>query len=261
VLLNLCVNARDAMPRGGTLTLATSNTHVTPATAGATPGARPGDFVMISVADTGTGMTPEILDKIFDPFFTTKEVGKGTGLGLATVQGLVKSHGGFLTVHSQVGRGSTFTVYLPAHIEAAAAEVAGEVAAIPTGHGETVLVVDDEENIRDAVRGILMQFGYTVILAEDGIDGVSRFALAQNEIKLVITDLDMPNMNGLTMIRVLRQISPSVKVIVSSGVMSGKKMGSRSGELSALGVAATLDKPFAAGELLRVVQGVIAGTA
>jgi len=260
VLLNLCVNARDAMPRGGTLTLATSNTHITPATAGATPGAMPGDFVMISVTDTGTGMTPEILDKIFDPFFTTKEVGKGTGLGLATVQGLVKSHGGFLTVHSQVGRGSTFTIYLPAHVEVAAVAVAGEVAALPTGHGETVLVVDDEENIRDTVRGILMQFGYTVILAEDGIDGVSRFALAQNEIKLVITDLDMPNMNGLTMIRVLRQISPGVKVIVSSGVMSGKKMGSRSGEISALGVSATLDKPFAADELLRVVQSVIAAT-
>jgi PAS domain S-box-containing protein len=257
ILLNLCVNARDAMPKGGQLTVSASNVHLSPVAAGEIPGATPGDFVVISVTDTGTGMTAEVLDKIFDPFFTTKEVGKGTGLGLATVQGLVKSRGGFLTVKSQPGRGSSFQVHLPVVVEAPVAVTAGELTGPVAGRGETVLVVDDEENIRDAVRGILMQFGYTVILAEDGVDGVARFAAAQSEIRLVICDLDMPNMNGLTMIRVLRQLSPTLKVIISSGVMSGKDPGSRSEEIAELGVSATLDKPYPADELLRVVQAAL----
>src|ERR1035437_7366342 len=201
VLLNLCVNARDAMPQGGTLSLKAENARVDSASADLKSGAKPGDYVKVSVTDTGTGMTPAVIDKIFDPFFTTKEPGKGTGLGLVTVLGLVKAHGGFITLQSEAGKGSTFQVYFPATPKVETAVPFAQAALPPPGHGELILVVDDEENKRDAIRGILLQGGYTVVLAEDGVEGIARFAMAQNEIKLLITDLDMPNMDGVTAIR------------------------------------------------------------
>ncbi len=255
VLLNLCVNARDAMPNGGLLSLSAENVHLDGTFAAATPGAKEGDYVRLNVTDTGTGMTPEIINKIFNPFFTTKEPGKGTGLGLATVMGLVKSHGGFLTLRSEPGKGTTFQVYFPAVSKTDTATPFAQVVALPAGHGELILVVDDEENIRDIIRGMLIQQGYTVIVAEDGIDGISRYALAQNEIKLILTDLDMPAMDGVTMIRVLKQMSPKLKVIVSSGVLRGKQLTrSRTSELTALGVSTFLDKPYTAAQILQAVH-------
>ncbi len=259
VLLNLCVNARDAMPNGGLLTLSAENVHLDGAFAAATPGAKVGGYVRLNVTDTGTGMTTEIIDKIFNPFFTTKEAGKGTGLGLATVLGLVKSHGGFLTLRSELGKGTTFQVYFPIAGNPDTAVPFAQVIALPAGHGELVLVVDDEENIRDTIRGMLIQQGYTVAVAEDGIDGISRYALAANEIKLIITDLDMPAMDGVTMIRVLKQMNPKLKVIVSSGILRGKQLtGSRSSELTALGVKSFLDKPYTAAQILQAVHDALA---
>jgi PAS domain S-box-containing protein len=258
VLLNLCVNARDAMPQGGTLSLKAENARVDSASADLKSGAKPGDYVKVSVTDTGTGMTPAVIDKIFDPFFTTKEPGKGTGLGLVTVLGLVKAHGGFITLQSEAGKGSTFQVYFPATPKVETAVPFAQAALPPPGHGELILVVDDEENIRDAIRGILLQGGYTVVLAEDGVEGIARFAMAQNEIKLLITDLDMPNMDGVTAIRILRQLNPRLKVIVSSGVIAGKRMGSRAPEITRLGVTSVLDKPYSVEQILRAVHDALA---
>ena len=255
VLLNLCVNARDAMPNGGLLALSAENVHLDDTFAAATPGAKAGNYVRLNVADTGRGMTPQIIDKIFTPFFTTKEPGKGTGLGLATVLGLVKSHGGFLTLRSEPDKGTMFQVYFPVTEKTATSTPFAQAIALPSGHGELVLVVDDEENIRDALRGMLIEQGYTVVVAENGIEGLSRYARAANEIKLVITDLDMPAMDGVTMIRVLKQMSPKLKVIVSSGILRGQHLTSnRSSELAALGVKSFLDKPYTVVQILQAVH-------
>jgi PAS domain S-box-containing protein len=258
VLLNLCVNARDAMPQGGKLTMAAANVQVDRNSTTMAPGAKAGDYVRLSVADTGSGMTPEIIDKIFDPFFTTKEMGKGTGLGLATVLGLVKSHGGFVTLNSEPGAGSVFHVHFPASSRPEAFVPVVRTVAPPPGHGELLLVVDDEENIRDVVSGTLSQHGYRVITADDGIKGTSRYAMSLDDIKLVITDLDMPNLDGMTMIRVLQQMNPKLKVIVSSGALSREEMGARMTELTSLGVSAFLDKPYTADQILQVVHDALA---
>jgi PAS domain S-box-containing protein len=260
ILLNLCVNARDAMPHGGMLSINARNVQVDAVAAAANPGAREGAYVLVAVTDTGTGMTPEIADKIFNPFFTTKPVGKGTGLGLATVLGLVKSHDGFLKLRTKVGEGTTFEIYFPAVAHHDGGESFTPAMALAAGNGQLVLVVDDEENIRDTVRGLLIQQGYTAIVAENGIEGVSRFALAQNEVRLVITDLDMPDMDGVAMIKVLRLMNPKLKIIVSSGISRGRQPNDkRSLELTALGIDAFLDKPCTAEQVLRSVQDVLKG--
>jgi two-component system cell cycle sensor histidine kinase/response regulator CckA len=259
VLLNLCVNARDAMPLGGSLVISAKNVRVDAATAAATPGAKPSDYVMIEVADTGTGMNPDIVDKIFNPFFTTKELGKGTGLGLSTVLGLIKGHNGFVTVDSEPGKGSTFRAYFPAHASAGPSAPNAAAAKSPSGHGELILLVDDEENIRDTLRGVLVLHRYAVVVAADGVDAISRFVAAHNGIELLITDLDMPNMDGVTLIQVLRQINPKLRVIVSSGILRGRQMNEqRSSELAALGVNAILEKPYSADQMLAAIHAALA---
>ena len=257
VLLNLCVNARDAMPQGGVLTIATTNEHFTPEAAAKLPGAKVGDYVALSVTDTGTGMTPELIDRIFDPFFTTKEEGKGTGLGLATVLGLVKGHGGFVALESEPGRGSTFRVYFPAVPKSEG--VLPDVCAVasPPGQGEMLLVVDNEENIRDVTSQTLVQHGYLAVVAEDGIEGIARYAEAEREIKLVITDLDMPHMDGLTMLKVMRKINPALKIIVVSGASGQSEMASRLHELRELGITTVLSKPFTSEQVLSAVHAAL----
>ena len=257
VLLNLCVNARDAMPDGGTLTIAVGNRQFDLAAASMIPGAKAADYTVMRVSDTGTGMTPEVIDKIFDPFFTTKETGKGTGLGLATVLGLVKSHGGFVTLSSELGKGSTFQVHWPAASHEQSTEPKVASALPPSGQGELILVVDDEENIREAVTATLSRHGYRVLAAKDGVEGVLRFADADQEIKLVISDLDMPTMDGITMIQVMRKTNPALKVIVSSGMASGKQMNSRIHELHALGVRDILAKPYTVNQILKAVHAAL----
>ena len=253
VLLNLCVNARDAMPDGGTLSVAAENVTVDEQLARMNPGAQLGAHVVLRVGDTGTGMSPETMDKIFDPFFTTKEVGKGTGLGLATVIGIVKGHGGFLILQSEIGVGTTFRVYLPASGESKAAHGDESQGAPSRGKGERILVVDDEPPIREALVGTLESNGYRAYTAEDGSDALALYHSRKDEIDLVITDLSMGQMDGVTLVRLLRKVNPKVRVIVSSGHMQKEAQV----VLSGLGVTTFLDKPYSADKLLRSVRTVI----
>jgi nitrogen-specific signal transduction histidine kinase/CheY-like chemotaxis protein len=218
VLMNLSVNARDAMPDGGTLTLAAENMVVDELYASMSPGAKPGPYVVWLVADTGTGIPPEDLDRIFDPFFTTKEPGKGTGLGLSTALGIVRNHGGFLKVESKPGKGTQFRVYLPAQMGAQLPAEPPPTEAPPEGRGETILVVDDEEGVRVLTKKVLEQHGYHVLLASEGSEAVVAYAQHATEIHAVLTDLMMPLMDGATLIRALKQIAPAVKILATTGV-------------------------------------------
>lgn len=258
ILLNLCVNARDAMPDGGQLTISAVNVAFDENQASMIPGAKPGAYVRLSVIDTGTGMTPQIIDKIFEPFFTTKAPGKGTGLGLATTMGLVKSHGGFLTLTSEVGKGTTFHVHLPVAPEGTAKEAPVAAAAVPSGHGELILVVEDEANIRDAMGEALLKHGYKVLAASDGIEALAVYPARANEVRLVISDLDMPNMNGATLLRILKKMHPTLPIVVSTG-LTAKADGSRADELRDLRPFTLLAKPYSLDQLLRTVHAALAG--
>jgi two-component system cell cycle sensor histidine kinase/response regulator CckA len=251
VLMNLCVNARDAMPAGGTLTLAAENVVLDESFARVTLDAKPGPYVAWLVADTGTGIAPAVLDRMFDPFFTTKEVGKGTGLGLSTVLGIVRRHEGFVRVESQVGQGTQFRVYLPAAHAPVAAAVAA--AALPQGRGQLVLVVDDEAGIRSATRSILERNGYRVLTANDGAEALGLFTQRQREIAVVLTDLLMPRMGGVALAAALKRLDPRVKILGSSG--SGRE--DDQAALQALGVESFLPKPYAADKLLQALQQVL----
>jgi signal transduction histidine kinase len=217
VLLNLCVNARDAMSAGGTLSVSAGNTTIDESYAATSSVAQPGRYVTISVADSGIGIPAEIRDKIFDPFFTTKDVGKGTGLGLSTSMAAVKSHGGFIEVQSTLGSGSTFTVYLPADLAPERRNSTGHVDAVPGGTGQLILLADDEEAVRLVAKRTLEKSGYRVITAADGVDAVSAFVQHRSEVALVISDMMMPIMDGPKMIQTLRQIDPHVRIIGTTG--------------------------------------------
>ena len=257
ILLNLCVNARDAMPDGGEIMISLENLMIDEQMATMMPGARPGAYVVIKVSDTGTGIPPEIIDQIFDPFFTTKEVGKGTGLGLSTTIGIVKSHGGFINVYSEVGAGTTFNVFLPAagDAEERIKEDIEEYA--PPGNGELLLVVDDERPICEMAEMILERHGYRVVMAGDGTEALAIFAHQFGEIKAVITDLMMPFMDGITLIRTLRKIKPEIAIIASSGRSDDKRMK----ELRTLDVPTCLIKPYTRIKLLTAVHDLLAGRA
>jgi CheY-like chemotaxis protein len=217
VLLNLCVNARDAMPQGGTLQLRAVNRSVDDAGAAALPGMRPGAYLLFEVTDTGTGIPPEILPRIWEPFFTTKDAGSGTGLGLSTVRAIVENHHGVVAVHSRAGRGTTFQVYFPA---APGVELPpGLPAGSPTrrGHGELILVVDDDANIREVTCAVLVRHGFRALAAADGAEAVALFAPRTLEIRAVVTDLSMPVLDGVTLTKVIRNLNPSIRVLAITG--------------------------------------------
>jgi PAS domain S-box-containing protein len=254
VLLNLCVNARDAMPDGGELIVALENFTVDEQFAAMTPHSRPGPHVIIAVSDTGAGIPREIIEKIFDPFFTTKEVGKGTGLGLSAVIGIVKSHGGFLTVDSHIGRGATFKVFLPATGgQSTAAASAAEEDSLPLGHGELVLVVDDEASILQITQTILEKYRYRVLTAVNGADAVALFATQMGEIKVILADVMMPIMDGLALARVLKRMSPRIPVIACSGQCEEV----REANLKESGAKMLLRKPYNTGKLLTALRTVL----
>lgn len=220
ILLNLSVNARDAMPEGGTLRLRAENCTLDAAAAVEIPGGRAGAFLVLEVADTGTGIPPEVKKQMWQPFYTTKESGKGTGLGLSTVRGIVEHHQGFIELKTALGRGTTFRIHLPA-----AENVTAAVAPVPAhppsrGHGELILVVDDEPHIREMTATMLTRNGYRVLVAADGAEATTLFAERAAEIRLVLTDLHMPNLDGATFGRALRQINSPAKLIVVSGLSS-----------------------------------------
>ncbi|MBI2949756.1 MAG: response regulator [Verrucomicrobia bacterium] len=250
VILNLCVNARDAMPNGGSLALSAANVVLDETTAQRHPGAKPGAHVMIRVVDTGLGIAPEILDKIFDPFFTTKDRSKGTGLGLSTMLGIVRNHGGFVTVESELGSGSQFAVYLPASPSATPLAPNREEPSSPSGNGETILVVDDEMGIREMARQILRHAGFNVIVAADGAEAIAKLDQHGRSIELVLSDIMMPVMDGVALTRAIRKLHSHVKVIASTGFGIEDKLA----ELRALAVTQFLEKPYSAEKLLGAIH-------
>jgi CheY-like chemotaxis protein len=254
VVLNLCVNARDAMPNGGVLRLHAANRRVEPDEAKSLGDGRPGNFVVIEIGDTGTGIPADVLPRIWEPFFTTKGEGKGTGLGLATVRGIATSHNGFVTLETAEGKGTTFRVFLPAVEQENQAQKGAAGSAHPflaRGQGELVLVVDDEPTIRDLVVMILSRFGYRVLTAANDREAMEHYTPRMAEIALVITDLGMPGLGGAKMAANLKQMNPNVRLLFISG-----------GELSIGGDPAPagsvmLAKPFTGEDLLTHVHRVL----
>ena len=253
VFLNLCINARDAMPDGGNLKLVAANRTLDSAEAAKIQGARSGSFLTVEVSDNGVGIAPEALERIWDPFFTTKENGKGTGLGLSTVRSIVRQHDGFVTVltssNGGSGRGTVFTIYLPAVFEGAAggeADKQGDQA--NRGKGELILLVDDEKSVCDIGGKILSRFGYRIVTAHDGADAIKEFIPRAAEIRLLLTDLDMPRVGGLTLAMALRGLNPSLPIITMGGGATQNTDGYKK-------VATTfLAKPFDSETLLSTVR-------
>ena len=255
VLMNLCVNARDAMPEGGSVSIRAENVLVDENYARMHIEAKAGRVVMITISDTGPGMPPELQSRIFEPFFTTKEMTKGTGLGLSTALTIVKSHGGFINVYSELHRGSQFSVYLPAVDTMEAAESGIGQTDLPLGNGELILVVDDEESIREITRGTLETFGYNVLTANDGTEALAIYADKKNEIAVVLTDMVMPFMDGPATIRALQRMNPKINIIAASGLGAAQ----RTGEGVLEGVSVFLNKPYTAEKLLKTLAHILKG--
>ena len=253
VLMNLCVNSRDAMQGGGQLTLKAENIVVDENYARMHLEAEPGRYVMMTIMDTGIGIPSDTLHKIFEPFFTTKDVGKGTGLGLSTALTIVRSHGGFINVYSEMGKGTQFAFYLPAMEMGTSAQALQEQPALPTGHGELVLVVDDEEAIREITKATLETFGYRVLTANDGTEAVALYAERRDDIKVVLTDMMMPFMDGPATIRALQKLNPQIKLIAASGLAANEK----AAEAASAGVKTFLAKPYTASKLLTALAEIL----
>jgi two-component system, cell cycle sensor histidine kinase and response regulator CckA len=253
MMMNLLVNARDAMPKGGTLRLLASNVEISRSQIPMGFDAQPGSFVCISIADTGIGIPHENLSTIFEPFFTTKEIGKGTGLGLSNVLGIVRSHKGFVIVESQVGKGSKFSLYLPASKSALQQSANVQAGRDLSGSGETILIVDDESYMREIMEEILSTSGYQVLTARDGIEGLAIFESNIGRIDGVITDIMMPKMDGITLVVRLLELTSSVKLIVTSGLADSAKLTA----LRKLRIHAFLPKPFSGSKLLETLQEVL----
>lgn len=253
IVMNFCVNARDAMPNGGTLTIAAANVSANQPLPCLPTNLPSGRYVRLSVADTGTGIHPDVLDKIFDPFFTTKEFGRGTGLGLSTALGIVRGHNGGINVYSELGFGTRITVYLPAIGQDSANEQAQRATATPEGRGETILLVDDEEPIRIAARHVLQSAGYHVITAVDGAEAIEKYRIHAASIRAVILDLMMPNLDGAATLVELGKLNPLLPVITASGLRPNDR---------AIGQAmirprAFLQKPYSDEELLTTLAEVL----
>ena len=254
LLTNFFVNARDAMPEGGTLTVGVEHVVLDDVYAGMTLGAKTGPYVLLRIEDTGMGMPPAVVDRIFEPFFTTKEIGRGTGLGLSTAHAIARSHGGFIHVYSEVGKGTRFRVYLPADISDASSQQALlDLETLPRGQGEQVLVVDDEEMIRNVARRTLERFGYRVLLASNGAEAVSLYAQHHQDIAVVLTDMTMPVMDGPATIVALRALNPKVLIIGSSGLGATGHVAKATGA----GVQYFVPKPYTAEAMLRVLRKIL----
>ncbi|MCE0484117.1 MAG: PAS domain S-box protein [Methylacidiphilales bacterium] len=254
VILNLCLNARDAMPEGGRIYLSAANRVIDTDYEISRRGVVAGRYVCLDVADTGCGIPEENIEKIFDPFFTTKELAKGTGLGLATTLGIVRSHGGFVNVYSEVGRGTTFKVYLPAqtgNVENAVDDAAA--GDWPRGKGECILLVDDEASILTVTQQTLEAFGYSVLAAENGAQAVSLFAMNRDKVSLLLTDMMMPVMDGAATIEALRLLDPKLRVVAASGLNANGNI-----VLNHAGVKHFLAKPYTTGALLSTLRAALA---
>ena len=249
VLMNLCVNARDAMPDSGTLTLAAENTYLQEAVLKAHPKATHDRYVCFTVTDTGIGIPASLHEKIFDPFFTTKEQGSGTGLGLATALSIVTAHGGFIDVTSEMGQGTQFKVFLPAALEAATMQAPADSLTLPLGQGELILVVEDEAAIREVTRETLETYGYQVLTASEGVEAVALYAQHLDSVQVVLLDMIVPRMDGRAIIRALRKLNPTCRIIATSGLLMS--------EAEREEVTQFLSKPFTAERLLKTLATVI----
>lgn len=254
VLLNLCVNARDAMPQGGVLRLSAQNVSVAPAAEVTVEQRRPGFWLMVEVADNGIGMAPEVVARMWEPFFTTKAPGKGTGLGLSTVRGIVESHGGFVTVQTAPAQGTRFQVYLPAKPSAGETHSPFKAAAAPQGSGELVFVVDDEAPIRDVITRVLTAQGYRVLSAADGVEAVAAVAARSEQIQVVIIDQHLPGMDGAVLASIFRRLNPKLRLL---GV-SGHAIDEKAFRDRRLALDAFLPKPFTVQALARAVHDLLA---
>ncbi|MFW9260238.1 ATP-binding protein [Nostoc sp. CALU 546] len=251
VLINLCLNARDAMLTGGTLTISAENIWIDETYASMHIEATVGAYIIVKVADTGFGISKEILDRIFEPFFTTKELGKGTGLGLSTVMAIIKEHGGFITVSSYVGKGTEFKVYLPAVNQAPMQSL--EDIEIPIGSGECILVVDDEAAIQEITKTSLENYNYTAITASDGMEALAIYVQYKEKISAAIIDMMMSKMDGATTIRTLQSINPLLPIIAVSGLVTSEQVPiEKTAEYTAF-----LPKPYTTQELLKTLNAVI----
>jgi PAS domain S-box-containing protein len=253
VLLNLCLNSRDAMPHGGSLSVIGENCLLDGQQGVMNLQAKAGRYVVISVTDTGIGIPPSILDKVFEPFFTTKTLQKGTGLGLSTSLAIVKSHAGIINVYSELGKGTSFRLCLPATespLELLKAPT--EEGSLPRGDGVTVLLVDDEDSIRTITGQMLETYGYQVLVATDGADAVGTYAQHQLEIAVVLTDMNMPVMDGPATVHALIRINPKVKIIAASGLNANENVAKAAGA----GVKHFLTKPYTAATLLKALRAI-----
>jgi PAS domain S-box-containing protein len=251
IFLNLAVNARDAMPHGGTLAITAENARLDERIRTLSPRAEPGPYVVLTVRDTGVGMTPEVLARAFEPFYTTKETGKGTGLGLSVAIGVVENHGGFIHVQSTPNAGTEFKIHLPARPDAAVAAVAKkpEIDASP-GSGECILLVDDEPSILKITAKILERSGYQSLVAPNGAEALKVFQQNEPRIRLVITDYSMPGMNGVTLAESLKKLNAGVPILLSSGL--GDVLDA--GKLCQAGIQTVLKKPYDTATLLKTLD-------
>jgi PAS domain S-box-containing protein len=259
VLLNVCVNARDAMPHGGSLALQAENMVLDEAHARFGAEAKPGPYVLIQVSDSGTGIPPEIIERIFDPFFTTKAHGKGTGLGLSTAVGIVRSHGGHIGVSSEPEKGAVFKILLPACPESHLPESNPPVtpSSLPRGEGEIILLVDDEAEILRGNEKLLQRHNYNVLTAADGAQGLAVFEHHRLSIRLVITDIRMPQADGLALIRSLKKLDTRIPIIASSGLARSLGLAEKPAELDSLHIERFLLKPYSAETLLTAISEVL----
>src|SRR6266850_6545939 len=250
VMLNLSINARDAMGDDGLLTITAANMVLDRSFAATHPEAKTGAYVAVRITDTGGGIPSDIVGQIFEPFFTTKEVGKGTGIGLSTSLAIIKGHSGFIDVQSQAGKGTSFTVYLPATESQDVIRHRQVAPAIPMGQRELILIVDDETAVRNIAKATLEAYNYRVVTAVDGADGIATFVQHKEEIAVVLTDNNMPVMDGVAMLRAIQKLRPDAKVISASGSnISEAKRSLLDGFVTCF-----LPKPFTAEELLRAVK-------
>ncbi|MFH0825132.1 MAG: ATP-binding protein, partial [Pseudomonadota bacterium] len=253
LLMNLAVNARDAMPDGGKLTIRTENITLDEEYCSRHLDVKPGAYVLLTVSDTGYGMDEETVNRIFEPFFTTKKVGEGTGLGLATVYGIVKQHGGFVTCYSEPGHGTRFGIYLPALEQEEVFENGVGPQAVHEGGTETILLVDDEEVVLDLGERFLGREGYTVLTAGNGQEALDLYKREGNRISLVILDLVMPVMGGRQCLEELLKIDPKVRVIISSGI----SLEGWTPNIIESGAKGFVSKPALSAGLLKMVREVL----
>jgi len=255
VLLTLATNARDAMPDGGSFTVRTEQVDLSEAFMAAHSHGKPGPYGMITVSDTGAGMDDGARKRIFDPFYTTKEVGKGTGLGLAVAYGIIRQHDGFIEVHGEPGKGTTFKIYLPVIASEAVEEETSREAEPPARGMETILLAEDNEQLRKLFGTVLTQFGYTVIEAVDGADAVRKFTENKDTVQLLLFDLIMPRMNGKEAHDEIAKLKPGVKTIFASGYSPDIAR-----QKAAFGIGVSLiNKPVSPADLLKKVRSVLDG--